>query len=137
MHQTTVRFGVDLWDALEVECAGLGISIAQYVREAALARLAFSAGRRGHEEYAGALVAAGVPALTAAAGADAAGSRAPFGAAPEPLGARSRHPIEAAEENRSDSTALGAQNLLALQRARQVRAKSQELRVGKPPEGEQ
>ena len=47
MHQTTVRFGADLWAALEDECEGLGVSVAQYVREAALARLMYAAGQRG------------------------------------------------------------------------------------------
>lgn len=47
MHQTTVRFGSDLWAALEQESRAVGVSVAQYVREAALARLAYTAGRRG------------------------------------------------------------------------------------------
>jgi hypothetical protein len=47
MHQTTVRFGVDLWADLEQTAAGLGISVAQYIREATLARLAYNAGERG------------------------------------------------------------------------------------------
>lgn len=47
MHQTTVRFSTDLWAALEDECEGLGVSVAQYVREAALARLTYAAGERG------------------------------------------------------------------------------------------
>jgi hypothetical protein len=51
MHQTTVRFGPDLWEALEAECGRLGMSAAQFLREAALARLAFTAGRRGDEGY--------------------------------------------------------------------------------------
>jgi hypothetical protein len=60
MHQTTVRFGPDLWQALERESSELGISVAQYVREAALARLMYTAGRRGDPEYELAqLVAAG------------------------------------------------------------------------------
>jgi hypothetical protein len=61
MHQTTVRFGPDLWEALEAECADLGMSAAQYVREATLARLAYSAGRRGDPLYEAALAVAGVP----------------------------------------------------------------------------
>jgi hypothetical protein len=40
MHQTTVRFGKDLWQALEHEAAAAGISVAQFVRESAVARLA-------------------------------------------------------------------------------------------------
>jgi hypothetical protein len=51
MHQTTVRFGADLWGALEEECARLGVSVAQYLREAALARLVYAAGRRGDDDF--------------------------------------------------------------------------------------
>ena len=51
MHQTTVRFGTDLWEALEAECARLGVSVAQYLREAALTRLVYAAGRRGDDEF--------------------------------------------------------------------------------------
>ncbi len=48
MRATTVRFGADLWEMLEAEAERSGESVAQYVREAALARVAFSAARRGH-----------------------------------------------------------------------------------------
>jgi predicted DNA-binding protein len=41
-HQTTIRFTDDLWIALERASARLGISVAQYVRDAARARLAES-----------------------------------------------------------------------------------------------
>jgi hypothetical protein len=51
MHQTTVRFGPDLWMALEDECARLGVSVAQYLREAALTRIVYAAGRRGDAEF--------------------------------------------------------------------------------------
>ena len=47
MHQTTLRFPEDLWRFLEHEAKALGISVAQYVREAALARVAYDAGSRG------------------------------------------------------------------------------------------
>jgi hypothetical protein len=46
MKVTTVRFGADLWALLEREAALAGVSVSQYVREAALARAAFSAGTR-------------------------------------------------------------------------------------------
>lgn len=59
MHQTTVRFGPDLWGALEAECARLGVSAAQFLREAAMARLAYNAGRRGDLEYEQSLTRAG------------------------------------------------------------------------------
>lgn len=46
MHQTTVRFGIDLWEVLEQEAERLGVSAAQYVRDATLARLAYAAARQ-------------------------------------------------------------------------------------------
>jgi hypothetical protein len=46
MKVTTVRFGADLWALLEGEAAHAGVSVSQYVREAALARAAFAAGAR-------------------------------------------------------------------------------------------
>jgi hypothetical protein len=39
MHQTTLRFGPELWAQLEEAARRAGISIAQYVREAAVVRL--------------------------------------------------------------------------------------------------
>jgi hypothetical protein len=49
MHQTTVRFGTDLWRALEREAAKVGVSAAQFVREAAVARLAQTAAQADSE----------------------------------------------------------------------------------------
>jgi hypothetical protein len=40
MHQTTVRFGADLWRELVREADRTGVSVAQYVRDATLVRLA-------------------------------------------------------------------------------------------------
>lgn len=68
MRATTIRFPNDLWAQLEREARRQGISTAQYVRDAALYRVAFSAG--------------------AASGADGADGertwRPPAGPAPEP-----------------------------------------------------
>src|SRR3954452_7075150 len=47
MKATTVRFGEDLWDMLERESARLGVSAAQFVREATIMRVAMLAGSRG------------------------------------------------------------------------------------------
>jgi GAF domain-containing protein len=47
MKATTVRFGEDLWSMLESESSRLGVSAAQFVREAAIIRLSMLAGRRG------------------------------------------------------------------------------------------
>jgi hypothetical protein len=49
MHQTTVRFGRDLWEALEKEAAMAGVSVAQFIREAAVARLGYAAAPRGDQ----------------------------------------------------------------------------------------
>ena len=50
MRATTVRFSEDLWQLLEDESTRQGISTAQFVRDAAIVRLAFLAGRRGDSE---------------------------------------------------------------------------------------
>ena len=50
MHQTTVRFSPELWSMLELEASRSGVSVAHYVRDAALARLAFNAGQRSVED---------------------------------------------------------------------------------------
>jgi hypothetical protein len=119
MHQTTVRFGADLWEALEAECAQLGVSVAQFVRESALARLMYMAGRRGEPAYDAAfelsssrLGEAEVPAV---------GSQLPdFGTA-----ANLR---ERSEEERSASSALWAQGQQARRKAQQLRDQSERRR---------
>jgi Ribbon-helix-helix protein, copG family len=44
VRATTIRFPSDLWEQLEREARRQGISTAQYVRDAALYRVAFTAG---------------------------------------------------------------------------------------------
>jgi hypothetical protein len=51
MHQTTVRFGPDLWDEIEVEARRAGVSVAQYVRDSALMRVSYTRGRDGDAHY--------------------------------------------------------------------------------------
>jgi hypothetical protein len=53
MRATTIRFPNDLWELLEREARRQGISTAQYVRDAALYRVAFSAGAASGTEEAG------------------------------------------------------------------------------------
>jgi hypothetical protein len=116
MHQTTVRFGSDLWAALEKECERLGVSVAQYVRESALARLVYASGKRGDDEFELALELA-------------------LGAEPhaelqstdelEKLAGTSRSAATAHERafrEGAEAAALAAQGELALQRARKLRA---------------
>ena len=50
MKATTVRFGEDLWAMLERESGRVGVSAAQFVREATIIRLAMLAGSRGDSD---------------------------------------------------------------------------------------
>jgi hypothetical protein len=99
MHQTTVRFGDDLWAALEVEAQRVGVSVAQYVRDAALRRLAYEAGRRDELEGPG-----------------------------EPAVRDKPNAVQAAQERAysemSESAALWAQGRLARKRAAELRART-------------
>jgi hypothetical protein len=115
MHQTTVRFGPDLWERLEAECARLGMSAAQYLREAALARLSYSAGQRGDKVYERALEGAGVA----------------LGHATTPTdeGSAERRASAAMSEQRRLAAAVSAQGKRARSRARDLRAQTVELRV--------
>jgi hypothetical protein len=107
MHQTTLRFAPDLWMALSAEAERAGVSVAQYVREAALARIAYTAGTRGDAEYEAALRAIGGHPATG-----------------ELESRRSRGAIERSEQQIEGSAALWAQSRLARERAHELRAKN-------------
>jgi hypothetical protein len=113
MHQTTVRFGADLWDALEREGERLGVSVAQYLREAALARLVYSSGRRGDDEF--------DLALEIALGETGEPARIPQPDGSLRPSARVLSPMERADVETSESSALWAQ-------ARQARLRAEQLR---------
>lgn len=49
MTPTTVRFGADTWEMIQREAQHAGVSAAEFVREAALARAMHSYVRRGGE----------------------------------------------------------------------------------------
>ena len=51
MRVSAIRFGTDLWQVLETEAAGVGVSVSQYVREAALMRIAAAATARGEDPF--------------------------------------------------------------------------------------
>src|SRR3954463_5663442 len=104
MHQTTVRFGPDLWDEIEVEARRAGVSVAQYVRDSALMRVSYTRGRDGDAHYDAAL--AGVEASHS--------GQLPPGSTP----------VEDAQEragrNIEDSRALVSETAQARRKARQL-----------------
>jgi hypothetical protein len=50
MRATTIRFTPELWALLQREASREGVSVAQYVRDAALFRVAYSAGLRREQQ---------------------------------------------------------------------------------------
>ena len=50
MRATTIRFTPELWALLQREAEREGVSVAQYVRDSALFRVAYSAGVRREQE---------------------------------------------------------------------------------------
>jgi hypothetical protein len=119
MHQTTVRFGADLWEALEAECARLGVSVAQFVRESALARLMYMAGRRGEPAHDTAFELASAPLEQA---------EVPALSSPLTDLGTAASMRERSEEERSASSALWAQGQQARRKAQQLRDQSERRR---------
>jgi hypothetical protein len=118
MHQTTVRFGSDLWEALEHECARLGVSVAQYIREAALTRLVYAAGRRGDDEFEAALAVAAGDAATPASPVDPG----------ERLDALVRLRAASASSAAAERSATGSESAAVVAQARLTRERARELR---------
>ena len=58
MHQTTIRFGRELWEKLEEAAELSGVSAAQFVREAAIERLVRSESEGDSREFEGIRAAA-------------------------------------------------------------------------------
>jgi hypothetical protein len=110
MHQTTVRFAPDVWAALDEEASRLGVSTAQYVREAAVARLAYGMGRRRDPELDQAI-----------AGARSRGADLEWGAADAQAHSRQEIAVERSLDVLSSSEALWAQGKLARERAHELR----------------
>jgi hypothetical protein len=102
MHQTTVRFSADLWAQLELEAERSGVSAAQYVRDATLARISYAAGQRGEPSS---------------------------GRSPDESGAQARSD---ATETISGSMAVWAQARLARDRARELRDASRATQATLP-----
>jgi hypothetical protein len=106
MHQTTLRFGTELWAELEQEAKAAGVSVAQYVREAALIRISYDAGRRGDWQFQAALDDATL--------------------APEIRQARAA--VRRYDEQRDSVVALREQGRLARKHAEQLRDRAKDLR---------
>jgi hypothetical protein len=107
MQATLIRFSPDILEAVRAEARASGVSVAQFVREATLARVAYMAGRRGDAVYEAALQEA-----------------AHNGAAPA---SRDGH---GAEQQRlhSENAALRAQAKIAARHAQQLKADAQASR---------
>jgi hypothetical protein len=118
MKVTTVRFGGDLWALLADEAARVGVSVSQYVREAALARAAAAAAMRGQAPFDVWAEASTEP-------------RAEADARLEPAGrgrARAGVAREEAAERRLDAHAVRGQSHQAWQAGASKRSKSEDLR---------
>jgi hypothetical protein len=129
MHQTTLRFGPDLWVALLSESARSGVSVAQYVRDAAVARLALAGDRErraDQEEFPPPLAAAGDPVRPD----QRIGARLSSAEAVRAQGQLAR---DRAKRLRSetDAEAIRAQGQLARDRAKRLRSETDVLRKQK------
>jgi hypothetical protein len=109
---TTVRFGVDLWRLLEVEAALAGVSVSQYIREAALARAPGAAATRGQDPLA--LLAGAEP--------------GPLKPCPQPASERAATLLQQAAETGRDNQATSSEADQAVRRSREVRKEAAQLR---------
>jgi hypothetical protein len=116
MKVTTVRFGVDLWEFLDREAALVGVSVSQYIREAALTRAAASAAARGEDalDLLGRMRVEGDSRLVNAPHEDPRGSRP------------SRAVRDAAAAQVSEAKAVRAQSEQASRHAREIAAHSEQ-----------
>ena len=106
MHQTTVRFSSQLWDELRRTADREGISVAQYLRDAAVIRMTY-------EAAGGERTARDEPARTAS---------------PASSGDRLASLREEIRDTRSESSAVWAQGEHARARASALREQSAEAR---------
>jgi hypothetical protein len=132
MHQTTVRLPPALWASLEEEAARSGVSVAQFLRDSALARLMYLAGRRGNDVYDASLAA------VAGDAADSAELERPRAASARPprqsedsqtLWAQSRRTRAQSGDRVEGSQALWAQSRQARKRALELRDEAERRRA--------
>jgi hypothetical protein len=127
MRVTAIRIGPDVWRVLDAEAARAGVSVSQYMREAALARAAAAAAARGEDPLAllGEAAAAGQPqAPKSPARAKGPGSAAEqaVASATRTTDAASRHRAQA-QHNRDDAAAVVAESIQARRRSKQIGSK--------------
>jgi hypothetical protein len=127
MKVTTIRFGADLWALLESEAARSGVSVSQYLREAALTRAAAAAAARGEQPFE--LLAGLSPAVEEKQGAQERPAEGP-GELARRTAAEQRgdaHALAAqSKQARRHAGAVGAESEQALRRARAASADSEE-----------
>jgi Mobilization protein NikA len=129
MKVTTVRFGEDLWRLLEDEAEQVGISVSQYIREAALTRAAAAVTARGDDPL-GILGQMSSPAS------------ADRPAEPKPAKPLNERAASMADELRSEANALSAQSRQAIRHSRQaihhagvLLERSNEIMADRPNDG--
>jgi hypothetical protein len=128
MHQTTLRFSADLWRGIERHAGAAGMSAAQYVREAVLARVVYDGASAGeapftHPAAPVELPPAEAPAELTSADVHLMGS--------DPRGAHSEAEL-AGRQRGGESAAVWQQSRQARQRAQELRADAERVREGPP-----
>ncbi|MGN6372340.1 MAG: hypothetical protein ACTHM1_05035 [Solirubrobacteraceae bacterium] len=118
MRVSAIRFGSDVWRVLEEEASRVGVSVSQYVREAALARASAAAAARGGDP---------LDALAQAAGGskiDRDSPEAPTRMSSTGLAVSTARDVRSnAQATRADAQAVRAQSEQASRRARQLAGK--------------
>jgi hypothetical protein len=125
MRVSAIRFGADLWRLLEEEASRVGVSVSQYVREAALARASAAAAARGENALE---VLAGTAHVRGKDGNSATAPRDATSTGPVLSSARSIR--SQAQATRSDAQAVRAQSQQASRRAHELARKK---RSSSPP----
>ena len=126
MRVSAVRFGSDLWQLLEDEATLVGVSVAQYVREASLARAVAASAARG-EDPLGRLGAAARKATPVQA--DHASTEKPRRSRQDDIVERATAARKQATDARSGATALRAQSEQAARHAAELEPPAQPRRA--------
>ena len=114
MRVTAIRVGADLWRVLDAEAARVGVSVSQYVREAALARASAAAAARGEDLHE--LLAQARPRVSQLAAVPVPSKHERYRSRSERARARAEKARARAEEVVSDAQAVTAQAQLATRR---------------------